>query len=122
MRIQAFTFVALCVSSSLAIFVDEVNDIDFHHALLGVPSPQSTFFHRPSSSSNASLLYTLSDRLVLGAVNPKDGSLVWRQDRHSSEVRWAVGEGQVGVQRRKVPLIEISRPLWTFLMCLLLCL
>ncbi|KAL1970947.1 hypothetical protein VTN77DRAFT_2781 [Rasamsonia byssochlamydoides] len=76
----AVLLLAACVPSSLAIFADEVNHIDFHHALLGVPSPQTTFFHRPSSSSNASLLYTLSEKLVLGAVNPKDGSIVWRQN------------------------------------------
>lgn len=80
MRLQvAFSFLALSVTSSLAIFADEVNHIDFHHALLGAPTPQNTFFHRPALSSSASLLYTLSERLVLGAVNPKDGSLVWRQ-------------------------------------------
>jgi ER membrane protein complex subunit 1 len=80
MRLKvAVSFLVLCVTSSLAIFPDEVDDVDFHHALLGFPSPQNTFFHRPSSSSSASLLYTLSDRLVLGAVHPKDGSLVWRQ-------------------------------------------
>jgi hypothetical protein len=76
----AALLLASCVPSSLAIFADEVNHIDFHHALLGVPSPRTTFFHRPSSSSNASLLYTLSEKLVLGAVNPKDGSVVWRQN------------------------------------------
>ena len=62
-----------------AIFADEAYQIDFHHALLGVPQAGTTFFHRPSPSSKASLLYTLSERQVLGAVNPKDGTLVWRQ-------------------------------------------
>lgn len=81
MRLQATLFLAaFCVPSALAIFPDEVGHVDFHHALLGVPSSDSTFFHRPSSSSNAALLYTLSDKSLLGAVNPKDGALVWRQN------------------------------------------
>ncbi|KAL8931903.1 MAG: hypothetical protein Q9216_007030 [Gyalolechia sp. 2 TL-2023] len=62
-----------------AIFADEAYQADFHHVLLGAPQPRTTFFHRPSFSSQASLLYTLSDRSILGAVNPKDGSVVWRQ-------------------------------------------
>lgn len=81
MRLQrAFAFLAFSVTSSLAIFADEVNDVDFHHALLGTPKPQNTFFHRPTSSSSATLLYTISDRLILGAVNPKDGAILWRQN------------------------------------------
>ncbi|KAL2820469.1 hypothetical protein BDW59DRAFT_181474 [Aspergillus cavernicola] len=82
----ALLLVASCVPSSLAIFPDEVGHVDFHHALLGVPSSQSTFFHRPSSSSNAALLYTVSDKSLLGAVNPKDGSLLWRQNLTRSAV------------------------------------
>ncbi|KAJ9603267.1 hypothetical protein H2200_012045 [Cladophialophora chaetospira] len=62
-----------------AIFADEAYHIDFHHALLGSPQPHTTFFHKPYSNTNASLLYTVSDKAVLGAVNPKDGSLLWRQ-------------------------------------------
>lgn len=80
MRLQAALLLAWCVPSSLALFADEAYHIDFHHALLGIPSARTTFFHKPSSSSNASLLYTLSEKLVLGAVNPRDGSLVWRQN------------------------------------------
>jgi len=62
-----------------AVYADEAYTNDFHHALLGTPQAHTTFFHRPSAASKASLLYTLSERLVLGAVNPKDGSIVWRQ-------------------------------------------
>lgn len=80
MRLQAALFFAACVSPAAAIYTDEVNHIDFHHALLGAPSPDSTFFLKPSTSSNASLLYTVSDKSILGAVNPRDGTLVWRQD------------------------------------------
>lgn len=62
-----------------AILADEAYKVDYHHALLGFPQAHTTFFHRPSAASKASLLYTLSEKLVLGAVNPKDGSVVWRQ-------------------------------------------
>jgi hypothetical protein len=80
MWLQAIFLLASCAPLALAIFADEVNHVDFHYALLGIPSAQRTFFHRPSSSSNASLLYTLSEKSFLGAVNPKDGSIVWRQN------------------------------------------
>ncbi|RAL12728.1 uncharacterized protein BO97DRAFT_470195 [Aspergillus homomorphus CBS 101889] len=81
MRLQATLFLlASCVPSTWAIYTDEVDHIDYHHALLGQPTSQSTFFLKPSASSNASLLYTLSEDSLLGAVNPKDGSLVWRQN------------------------------------------
>ena len=63
-----------------ALYRDEAYQIDFQHALLGAPLPDNTFFHAPDAASKASLLYTLSDQLVLGAVNPKDGALVWRHD------------------------------------------
>lgn len=62
-----------------AVFRDEVGDIDFHYALVGLPRPDSTFFHRPRRDDGASLLYTLSDVGVLGAVNPSNGDVVWRQ-------------------------------------------
>ncbi|KAI0468829.1 hypothetical protein F4859DRAFT_489047 [Xylaria cf. heliscus] len=62
-----------------AVFQDEVGDIDYHHELLGVPRRETTFFHRPRPDEKASLLYTLSDLGVLGAVNPGNGAVVWRQ-------------------------------------------
>lgn len=81
MRLQAaLSLLAFCVTPIQAIYVDEVNHVDYHHALLGLPSPESTFFLKPSTASNASLLYTLSEKSILGAVNPRDGSLVWRQN------------------------------------------
>lgn len=89
--------VASCVPSTLAIYPDEVGHIDFHHALLGVPSSQSTFFHRPSSSSSAALLYTVSEKSLLGAVNPKDGQLLWRQNLSRSDV--APGQNAEGLLR-----------------------
>jgi len=62
-----------------AVFQDEVSYIDYHHELLGVPQRETTFFHRPRAEEKASLLYTLSDLGVLGAVNPSNGAIVWRQ-------------------------------------------
>jgi outer membrane protein assembly factor BamB len=65
--------------STFAIFADEAYHIDYQHQLLGLPQPQSTFFHRPRKDERASLLYTLSDQGILGAVNPGTGAIVWRQ-------------------------------------------
>ena len=79
MRLQVAFIFAACVSSVAAIYLDEVGHVDFHHALLGIPSPDSTFFLKPLSASNASLLYTLSNKAILGAINPRDGAIVWRQ-------------------------------------------
>ncbi|KAI1436974.1 DUF1620-domain-containing protein [Xylaria sp. CBS 124048] len=62
-----------------AVFHDEVGHIDYHYELLGVPQRETTFFHRPRTEEKASLLYTLSDLGVLGAVNPSNGAIVWRQ-------------------------------------------
>ncbi|KAI1105990.1 DUF1620-domain-containing protein [Jackrogersella minutella] len=62
-----------------AVFKDEVGHIDYHHELLGVPQRETTFFHRPRPQDKASLLYTLSDLGILGAVNPGNGAVVWRQ-------------------------------------------
>ncbi|KAI9843278.1 MAG: DUF1620 super [Sclerophora amabilis] len=67
------------VCSTYAVFADEAYKVDYHHALLGIPQQHTTFFHRPPSASRASLLYTLSEKLILGAINPKDGAVVWRQ-------------------------------------------
>ena len=89
---------ASCVPSSLAIYRDEVNHVDYHHALLGFPTSQSTFFLKPSASSNASLLYTLSEKSLLGAVNPRDGSLVWRQNLSRSDMP-AAGSNPHGLLR-----------------------
>lgn len=71
--------VLLCAPAVQAIFADEAYQTDYHLPLLGLPQAHTTFFHRPSAASKASLLYTLSDRLLLGAVNPKDGAVIWRQ-------------------------------------------
>ena len=73
------SLVSLLVPSISAVSADEAYQTDYHHALLGTPQRHTTFFHQPSAASKASLLYTLSERNVVGAVNPKDGTLVWRQ-------------------------------------------
>lgn len=70
---------AACWLPANAIFSDDAFHIDFHHALLGVPQSHTTLFHKSQASSNASLLYTISDKAVLGAINPKDGNVLWRQ-------------------------------------------
>ncbi|KAI8166595.1 ER membrane protein complex subunit 1 [Colletotrichum sp. SAR 10_70] len=71
----------LLAASSLvgAVFVDEVGDIDYHHELIGVPQVETTFFHKPRKDDKASLLYSLSDVGIVGAVNPSNGAVVWRQ-------------------------------------------
>ncbi|KAI9715091.1 MAG: hypothetical protein M1812_006209 [Candelaria pacifica] len=80
MRVNAAAVLLVSlIPCTLAVFADEAYHTDYHHALLGIPHEQRTFFHRPSSSSKASLLYTLSEKGILGAVNPKDGTIVWRQ-------------------------------------------
>ncbi|KAG5949842.1 hypothetical protein E4U53_005713 [Claviceps sorghi] len=66
-------------SLATAVFKDEVGDIDFHHSLVGLPQQETTFFHRPRKDDKASLLYTLGDVGVVGAINPSNGHVVWRQ-------------------------------------------
>ncbi|KAF8252728.1 DUF1620-domain-containing protein [Wilcoxina mikolae CBS 423.85] len=69
----------LNVVSVLAVFKDDAYDTDWHIPLIGPSLPPSTFFHRPNVETRASLIYTLTSRSILAAVNPKDGELVWRQ-------------------------------------------
>lgn len=70
---------ALWCTATNALYQDEAGEVDFQHALLGAPEADSTFFFQPTLSSRATLLYTISEKGVIGAVNPKNGSLVWRQ-------------------------------------------
>jgi hypothetical protein len=70
---------ALSAVGVSAVFQDEVGHLDYHYELLGVPQRETTFFHRPRHEDKASLLYTLSDVGVLGAVHPSSGAVVWRQ-------------------------------------------
>ncbi|KAI5310909.1 hypothetical protein KEM55_002376 [Ascosphaera atra] len=80
---------SVLISSSFALFSDEAYEIDYHHGLIGKPllasgaSPASEdlfLLAKPTWDSRASLIYTLSEKLVLGAVKPKDGAAVWRQE------------------------------------------
>lgn len=73
------SLVALVVTPAWSVIQDEAFTVDFHHALLGLPQPHATFFHKPDAASNAALLYTLSDKGVVGAINPRDGNVLWRQ-------------------------------------------
>lgn len=70
---------SLVLPTCQAVFLDDAWKVDWHLALVGAPQDQTTFFHQPIAASKASLLYTLSDKAILGAVNPEDGSLRWRQ-------------------------------------------
>ncbi|KAI0204127.1 hypothetical protein F4808DRAFT_369401 [Astrocystis sublimbata] len=76
---QALSLLLALPATVRAVFQDEVGHIDYHHELLGLPQRETTFFHRPRAEEKASLLYTLSDLGVLGAVNPSNGAIVWRQ-------------------------------------------
>ena len=67
------------IPTTLAVYADEAYNVDYHHELLGITQPHTTFFHRPRQHDKATLLYTLSDLGVLGAVNPGTGKVVWRQ-------------------------------------------
>jgi ER membrane protein complex subunit 1 len=69
---------ALFARAAIAVFADEAGTIDYHFPLLGEPRESTSFFHQPNPASRASLVYTLSERGVLGAVNPRDGAIVWR--------------------------------------------
>jgi ER membrane protein complex subunit 1 len=99
MLFQLLCTAAVLLRSTQAVFVDEAWKTDYHFALLGEPQEETTFFHQPNPASRASLVYTLSEEGVLGAVNPRDGTLVWRQvlgrpeAAHNSSFLRA-GEGQ----------------------------
>lgn len=80
----ALALAIACLPSVYSIFSDEAYQIDFQFALLGVPQPHATFFHRPQIASPAALLYAASEKGVIGAVNPKDGAGVWRQTLHTN--------------------------------------
>ncbi|KAF2847379.1 DUF1620-domain-containing protein [Plenodomus tracheiphilus IPT5] len=78
MRLQAALALAACLAPAVAVYEDDAYHIDFHYALLGLPEHEATFFQKPYAGSKASLLYSLSQNQTIGAVNPKDGALVWR--------------------------------------------
>lgn len=78
MRINVALALAACLARVAAVFEDDAFHVDFHYALLGQPKHEATFFHKPYAASKASLLYTVSENGTVGAINPKDGALVWR--------------------------------------------
>lgn len=84
------------INPALAIFADDAFISDYHVPLLGLP--QTSFFHQPYANSKASLLYSISDKAVLGAINPKDGAVVWRhalsESFNGSNAVLAAGEGK----------------------------
>ncbi len=90
--------IAALIPSALAVFTDEAYTVDYHHANLGLPSKETTFFHRPSAVEKASLLYTLSDLGVLGAVKPSTGELAWRQFLGANSNRTIGAKGTDGVE------------------------
>ncbi|KAL3418839.1 duf1620 domain containing protein [Phlyctema vagabunda] len=101
---QSLLLLALSIFSSTtnAIFADEAGVIDYHLQLLGVPKQDATFFYRPRKDDRASLLYSLSDLGILGAVTPSTGALLWRQvldtsanNASSGFLRGVEGEGTV---------------------------
>jgi outer membrane protein assembly factor BamB len=91
MRFHAAWTLAACLAPAAAIFEDDAYHIDFHYALLGLPKHEATFFQKPYAGSKASLLYSISQNQTIGAINPKDGALVWRQ-HFSAEPR---GQGHL---------------------------
>lgn len=98
MRFHAALSLAACLAPVSAIFEDDAHHIDFHHALLGLPNHEATFFSKPYAASKASLLYTVSQNGTIGAVNPKDGALVWRSSLGpSSAAHLRFGEDQDAV-------------------------
>lgn len=99
MRVNAFlSTAAVLVATCAAVFVDDAYHVDYHYTLLGKPQQHTTFFHQPYVGSKASLLYTFSDKQILGAVNPKDGSILWRHAftprSNTSEIFLRAGEEQ----------------------------
>jgi outer membrane protein assembly factor BamB len=91
MRLYAALTLAACLAPAAAIFEDDAYHNDFHYALLGLPKHEATFFQKPYAGSKASLLYSISQNHTIGAINPKDGALVWRQ-HFSTEPR---GQGHL---------------------------
>ena len=57
-----------------ALHADEAGVIDWHHRLIGTPLEAATFLHKPVAVSGA-LAFTLTDKNVLAALNPRDGGI-----------------------------------------------
>ena len=78
MRLPLIAAALPLLKLAAGVFIDEAWNVDYHYELFGEPKEHTTFFHQPNPTSKASLIYTLSKRGVLGAVNPRDGAVVWR--------------------------------------------
>ncbi|KAL7271826.1 hypothetical protein RUND412_005395 [Rhizina undulata] len=76
---QLLPFLLILLPLVKAVFKDEAYQNDWHIPLLGPSLPTSTFFHRPLQDEKASLIYVLTSKSILAAINPKDGEIVWRQ-------------------------------------------
>lgn len=73
MLVVLVTWLFIAVVSAL--HADEAGVIDWHHKLIGTPlEGSSTFLHRPLAVSGA-LAFTLTDKNVLAALNPRDGGI-----------------------------------------------
>lgn len=99
MRLTLIAAASVLLGSTAAVFTDEAWNIDYHFPLLGEPKEDTTFFHQPNPASKASLIYTLSEKGVVGAINPRDGTIVWRhrlQENASASSTGSLraGEGQ----------------------------
>ena len=57
-----------------ALHADEAGVIDWHHKLIGTPLEGSMFLHKPVAASGA-LAYTLTDKNIIAALNPRDGGI-----------------------------------------------
>ncbi|KAI5292687.1 hypothetical protein KEM52_006143 [Ascosphaera acerosa] len=88
---------SLLLQAAWAIFADEAYEFDYHHELLGAPvvaaaqpaAPAARTllrFGKPAAGAKGSLVYALSEELMLGAINPRDGTLVWRQDVGAEDI------------------------------------
>ncbi|EME45050.1 hypothetical protein DOTSEDRAFT_70928 [Dothistroma septosporum NZE10] len=99
MHLPLLGVIASLLGSSVAVFVDEAWNVDYHYALVGLPKEDTTLFHQPNPSSKASLIYTLSEEGVIAAVNPRDGAVVWRHKLEANITQGAssflrAGQGQ----------------------------
>lgn len=68
----------LLLPFTAAVLKDDAYEVDWHMPLIGLALPGSTFFQHPSPETKASLIYTITARAIVAALNPKDGEIVWR--------------------------------------------
>lgn len=68
----------LLLPFAAAVLKDDAYEVDWHTPLIGLALPGNTFFHHPTAETKASLIYTITARAIVAALNPKDGEIVWR--------------------------------------------